>query len=74
VRCCRAPLADDLTNIASFVKVLGSGPNDPGFGAGTKTTLEVTGLHGSAIVNLEGSGKLDLKDLLTHQTLILPTH
>ena len=74
MRCCRAPLADDLTNIAGLVKALGSGPNDPGFGAGAKTALEVTGLHGSAIVNLEGSGKLDLKDLLTHQTLILPTH
>ncbi len=59
---------------ASFVKVLGYGKNDPGFGAGTKTTLGVTGPHGSAIVNLEGSGKLDLSDLLKHQSLILPPH
>jgi hypothetical protein len=29
---------------------------------------------GSAIVNLEGSGKLQLKDLLSHQSLVLPPH
>jgi hypothetical protein len=69
-----APLAKDLTNIGKFVQVLGSGPNDPGFGAGIKTTLEVTGPGGSATVNLDGSGKLDLNDLLKHNALILPPH
>jgi collagen type VII alpha len=68
------PLAHDLANLGEFVKVLGYGKNDPGFGAGTKTTLEVTGLHGTAVVNLEGAGKLDLQDLLKHQSLILPPH
>jgi hypothetical protein len=69
-----APLAHDLTNIDRFVQVLGSGPNDPGFGHGTKTMLEVTGPGGTAIVNLEGAGKLDLKDLLKHNSLLLPPH
>jgi hypothetical protein len=69
-----APLAHDLTNIGNFVQVLGSGPNDPGFGSGTKTTLEVSGPGGSAVVNLEGSGKIDLNDLLKHNSLILPPH
>ena len=69
-----APLAHDLTNLGNFVKVLGHGQNDPGFGPGTKTTLEVTGPHGSAVVNLEGAGKLDLRDLLKHQSLLLPPH
>jgi len=69
-----APLAHDLTNIGDFVKVLGHGKNDPGFGKGTKTTLEVTGPGGSAVVNLESSGKLGLKDLLSHNSLILPPH
>jgi hypothetical protein len=69
-----APLAHDLTNIANFVKVTGYGHNDPGFGPGTKTSLEVSGPRGSAIVNLEGSGKLELSDLLKHHSLILPPH
>jgi hypothetical protein len=69
-----APLAADLTNIGDFVKVLGYGRNDPGFGHGTRTTLEITGPGGRAIVNLEGSGKLDVKDLLSHDSLILPPH
>jgi hypothetical protein len=56
------------------VKVIGYGRNDPGFGPGTKTTLEVTGLHGTAVVNLEGAGKLDLQDLLKHNALMLPPH
>jgi hypothetical protein len=69
-----APLAHDLANLGEFVKVLGSGRNDPGFGPGTKTTLEVSGLHGSAVVNLEGAGKLDLHDLVKHNALMLPPH
>jgi hypothetical protein len=69
-----APLAHDLTNIGNFIKVLGHGKNDPGFGQGTKTTLEITGPGGSAVVNLESSGKVDLKDLLKHDSLILPPH
>ena len=67
-----APLAHDLANIAKFVKLLGSGQNDPGFGSGTKTSFEITGPHGSAIVNLEGAGKLGLQDLLKHHSLLLP--
>jgi hypothetical protein len=67
-----ARLAHDLVNLSSFVKVLGYGHNDPGFGAGTKTTLEVTGPHGSAKINLEGVGKLELGDLLKHHALLLP--
>jgi hypothetical protein len=69
-----APLAHDLANLGNFVKVLGYGKNDPGFGPGTKTTLEVTGPHGTAVVNLEGAGKLDLNDLLKHHSLLLPPH
>jgi hypothetical protein len=68
------PLAHDLANLGHFVKVLGHGRNDPGFGPGTKTSLEVTGPHGSAVVNLEGVGKLELGDLLKHQSLLLPPH
>jgi hypothetical protein len=69
-----APLAHDLANIADFVKVTSYGQNDPGFGPGSKTSLEVTGPHGSALVNLEGAGKLELKDLLQHNSLLLPPH
>ena len=69
-----APLAHDLANIADFVKVTSYGQNDPGFGPGTKTSLAVTGPHGSALVNLEGAGKLELKDLLQHNSLLLPPH
>ena len=68
-----APLAHDLAK-SRFVKVLGYGKNDPGFGPGTKTSLEISGPHGSAMVNLEGAGKLDLKDLLKHHSLLLPPH
>jgi hypothetical protein len=68
------PLAHDLANVGQFVQVLGHGANDPGFGAGTKTSLEVIGPRGTAIVNLEGSGKLDLHDLLKHNSLLLPPH
>ena len=67
-----APLAHDLTNIGQFVKVLGHGTNDPGRGIGT--TLEVTGPSGSARIDLQGSGKVDLKDLLHHDSLLLPPH
>jgi hypothetical protein len=69
-----APLAHDLANLGRFVKVLGYGSNDPGFGAGTRTTLEVSGPQGADIVNLEGVGKLDLADLLRHHALLLPPH
>jgi hypothetical protein len=69
-----APLAHDLANLGNFVRVIGYGRNDPSFGDGIKTTLEVTGPHGSAIVNLEGAGKLELSDLLKHHSLILPPH
>jgi hypothetical protein len=69
-----APLAHDLTNIDKFVRVLGHGRNDPGFGPGTKTSLEISGPHGTAVLNLEGAGKLELKDLLQHHSLLLPPH
>jgi hypothetical protein len=69
-----APLAPDLANLGDYVKVLGHAKNDPGFGPGTKTTLEVTGLHGSATISLEGAGKISLPDLLKHHALILPPH
>ena len=69
-----APLAHDLANLGNFVKVLGYSQNDSGFGHGTKTSLEVTGPHGSAVVNLEGVGKLELSDLLKHHSLLLPPH
>ena len=36
--------------------------------------VEITGPGGSAVVNLESSGKLGLKDLLSHDSLILPPH
>lgn len=52
----------------------GYSKNDPGFGPGTKTSLEISGPHGTAIVNLEGAGKLELKDLLQHNSLLLPPH
>jgi hypothetical protein len=68
------PLAHDLANLGTFVKVVGHGPNDPGFGRGTQTTLEISGPHGSALIKLEGAGKLDLPDLLKHHSLILPPH
>jgi hypothetical protein len=69
-----APIAQDLTNLSQFVKVVGHGFNDPGYGLGTKTTLEITGPGGSARIDLQGSGKLDLKDLLHHDSLLLPPH
>ena len=34
----------------------------------------VTGPHGVAVVNLQGSGKLELQDLLKHHSLLLPPH
>jgi hypothetical protein len=65
-------LAHDLANIDKFVRVLGHGENDPGFGRGIKTSLGITSPPGTAVVNLEGVGKLELKDLLSHHTLVLP--
>jgi hypothetical protein len=67
-----APLAHDLTNIGQFVKIVGHGANDLGHGAGTKTTLEVTGPGGSARIDLQSSGKLELKDLVHNDSLVLP--
>jgi len=67
-----APLAHDLTNIGQFVKIVGHGASDPGHSIGT--TLEVTGPGGSARIDLQGSGRLDLKDLLHHDSLLLPPH
>src|SRR5262249_4395145 len=57
-----------------FVKALGYGRNAPGFGPGTKPAFEITGPHGTAVVNLEGVGRLDLADLLKHHALLLPPH
>ena len=67
-----APLAADLTNLGDFVKVLGHGDHEPGFGSGTKTSLMITGPGGTAVVHLESAGKLDLQDLPKHNALILP--
>ncbi|MFO1061423.1 MAG: type I secretion C-terminal target domain-containing protein [Dongiaceae bacterium] len=67
-------LSHDLANLGDYVKVVGYGRNDAGFGRGTKTTLEIDGPNGSARVNLEGSGKLTLDDLLKNNSLILPPH
>jgi len=70
-----APLAHDLTNISQFVKIVSHGPSDPGFAGGGKTTLEITPPGGgSALVTLEGSGNLTLKQLLNHDSLLLPPH
>jgi hypothetical protein len=68
-----APAAQDLTNISQFVKVLGHGPNDPAFGHGTKTVVQISGPSDPAIVHLQGSGKLDLQDLVKHAGLIPPS-
>jgi hypothetical protein len=68
-----APAARDLTNIGQFVKVLGHGPNDPSFGHGTQTVIQISGPSDQAIVHLQGSGKLDLEDLVKHDTLIPPS-
>jgi len=67
------PAAQDLTNIGQFVKVLGHGPNDPAFGQGTKTVVQISGPSDQAIVHLQGSGKLDLQDLVKHAGLIPPS-
>ena len=69
-----AALQADLTNIADFVKVIGYGPNDAGFGAGTKTMLEIVGPNGNASVTLEGAGNLTVNDLLRNNSLVLPPH
>jgi autotransporter passenger strand-loop-strand repeat protein len=69
-----APIAPDLANIGNFVQVLGIAGNDAGFGAGVQTVLQVNGPIGYALVHLEGSGKLELQDLLSHNSLILPPH
>ena len=68
-----APAAQDLTNIGQFVKVLGHGPNDPSFGYGTQTVIQSSGPSDQAIVHLQGSGKLDLQDLVKHDSLIPPS-
>jgi hypothetical protein len=68
-----APVAQDLTNIRQFVKVLGHGPNDPSFGHGTQTVIQISGPSDQAIVHLQGSGKLDLQDLVKHDGLIPPS-
>jgi hypothetical protein len=67
-----APLAHDLTNIDQFIKVAGYSENASG--SGGTTTLEVTGPNGSAVINVEGSGKVDVKDLLDNHSLLLPPH
>ena len=64
-------LAHDLSNIGNFIQVVG--PGAYGFSPGT-TTLDIAGMGGSAIVNLEGSGALTLQDLLKNNSLILPPH
>ena len=66
-------MAQDLTNIRQFVKVLGHGPNDPSFGYGTQTVIQISGPSDQAIVHLQGSGKLDLEDLVKHDSLIPPS-
>jgi hypothetical protein len=69
-----APVKQDLSNIGQYVKVIGHGPNDPGFGSGTQTVLQITGPNGQAIVHLEGSGRLNVHDLVKHDSIIPPSH
>ncbi len=65
-----APISHDLTNLGEFVRVVGHATVDPLHGQGT--TLEITGAGGSSRINLQGSGKLELKDLVQHDSLLLP--
>ena len=69
-----APVNQDLSNIGQYVKVIGHGPNDPGYGSGTQTVLQITGPNGTAIVHLEGSGKLNVHELVKNDAIIPPTH
>jgi hypothetical protein len=61
-----------LANLGNLVTV-SSGPNDPGFGPGTKTTLAINSPNGIVTVNLESAGKLDLQDLVKNHSLIVPS-
>lgn len=64
----------DLSNLAAFVKVIGHGADDAAFGAtadgGTKTVLQITGTHGSEVVNFENSGSISVSDLVTHHAIV----
>ena len=62
--------AADLSNIGNFVHV-SSSPNDPGYGAGFKTELTISGPGGSATVNLEGAGTITLSQLVSNDSLIV---
>jgi hypothetical protein len=48
-------------------------PERPAFGHGTKTVVQISGPSGQAIVHLQGSGKLNLQDLVKHAGLIPPS-
>jgi hypothetical protein len=66
-------LLADLTNIGNVVNGLGNGGNDPLVGSGHPTTPHINGI-GGALGNLDNGGKLDFKDLTTHNQPIVPRH
>ena len=66
-------LLADLTNIGKLLNNLGHGSNDPFVGSGQLTTPQINGI-GGVLGNLDNGGKPDFKDLLTHNTTIVPRH
>jgi hypothetical protein len=67
-----APISSDLTNLEQIAKVVGSGSTEPSNNHVSNTTLDIAGPGGSARIELQGSGRVDLKDLLHHDSSILP--
>ena len=59
-------LANDLTNVQLNVLSLDTAAN------GSRLVFEVTGPSGHAVVTVEGSGKLNLEDILKNSSLIPP--
>jgi hypothetical protein len=65
-----APLAQDLSNIGNYMKVLGYAGADQNGG----TVLEIMGPNGNSQVTLQGAGKVSVDDLVNNSSLVLPPH
>ena len=66
-------LRSDLTNLASFVKVIGHATDDAAFGTksdgGINTQLAITGVNATALVTLENTGSVTLSNLVADKSL-----
>jgi hypothetical protein len=67
------PLSQDLTNVGKVVSALTHGQIAQGIGHGAKTALDTAGSAVQPVPHAQGTGKVDITQLVKPDTLIPPS-